>query len=188
MPELRFLAPRPARLLASRPLPRRTPGGSLIFKGDKWIMKTPMIGMRLVGSSRGSSRVAAPGKWAGVRTAPGSGTAVGTRRAARDHIATRRETYRLFLNQAVKMRPSTAAWIALGIGTIGYEVLASDDELLSVAVDRWLEDHRAVTVATIAITAAHLLNLLPSQADPFIYLLKGKKWLQRPTGRGYPSA
>lgn len=59
------------------------------------------------------------------------------------------------------------AWAAIGLGVLAYEVSCPRGELLSEGVDRALEKHRAATLACIGITALHLCNLLPKNADPF---------------------
>lgn len=69
------------------------------------------------------------------------------------------------------MRSAERAWFALGIGVLVYEMLAHDGELLSHQVDRWLESHPVLTTAAITITAAHLLNVLPRKADPWVWML-----------------
>lgn len=58
------------------------------------------------------------------------------------------------------------AWAALGVAVVVYEVLAPPGELLSEAVDRFLERHPWATRATVGIVALHLLNLLPNKVDP----------------------
>jgi hypothetical protein len=70
------------------------------------------------------------------------------------------------------MRSSERAWLALCIGVAAYEYLASDGELLSQQMDRWLASHPVITWVATVITAAHLLNVLdkhPALAaiDPF---------------------
>jgi hypothetical protein len=67
------------------------------------------------------------------------------------------------------MRASERAWMALGVGVATYEVLARDGELLSHQVDRWLETHPILTTVVVSVTAAHLLNLLPSRIDPWVW-------------------
>lgn len=77
-----------------------------------------------------------------------------------------------------RIRPSTAAWIALGIGVAAFDVLAPDGETLSEGVDRALEHsptRRVLALGGIAVTAAHLANLLPQKIDPFHHALKWKK-------------
>ena len=68
------------------------------------------------------------------------------------------------------MKPSDCAWLALTVGVAGYEVLARENELLSEAVDRYLEARPCVTRAVIITVAAHLLNLLPTRLDPLAQL------------------
>ena len=68
------------------------------------------------------------------------------------------------------MKPSDRAWLALAVGVAGYEVLARENELLSEAVDRYLEARPCVTRAVIITVAAHLLNLLPTRLDPLAQL------------------
>lgn len=58
----------------------------------------------------------------------------------------------------------TAGWAVLIGGVILWDYFAP--ETLSGAVDRALESHRAVTIGAIAITGAHLLNILPPELDP----------------------
>lgn len=65
------------------------------------------------------------------------------------------------------MRSSERAWLALGISVAVYEIISDEDELLSRQVDRWLEANKPLTVAAVLLTAAHLLNLLPDNVDPF---------------------
>ena len=72
------------------------------------------------------------------------------------------------------MRYSTKAWLGLGAYVVATEVCAPEGELLSQAVDRWLENRpaRSVSVLTIVGTALHLLNLLPERYDPFAVTFK----------------
>ena len=67
------------------------------------------------------------------------------------------------------MRSSERAWLTLGLGVAIYEMWAKDGELLSHQVDRWLESHPILTTTLITVTAAHLLNLLPPRADPWVW-------------------
>jgi len=59
-------------------------------------------------------------------------------------------------------------WLAIGGFVLAWDVLAP--ETLSHGVDRALEHSpvgRAAALGGIAITAAHLANLLPERIDPF---------------------
>ena len=79
------------------------------------------------------------------------------------------------------MRYSTKAWLGLGAYVVVTELCAPEGELLSQAVDRWLEKHPAKTVSALAITgtALHLLNLLPEQYDPLGITLKAARLIRR---------
>lgn len=68
------------------------------------------------------------------------------------------------------MRSAERAWFALGIAVLVYEVMAGEGELLSHQVDRWLDAHPILTTAAVTLTAAHLLNVLPSKADPWVWM------------------
>jgi hypothetical protein len=79
------------------------------------------------------------------------------------------------------MRYSTKAWLGLGAYVVATEVCAPDGELLSQAVDRWLEKRpgRTVSAVTIVATALHLLNLLPERYDPFAITVKTVRLTRR---------
>jgi len=57
------------------------------------------------------------------------------------------------------------AWAVLALGIISYEIACDEEELLSVAVDRWLLSHPLITRTAIVAVSLHLLNLLPWWAD-----------------------
>lgn len=62
----------------------------------------------------------------------------------------------------------THGWIGLGAVIVAWELRGP--ELLSEAVDRALARGgapRALTVAAVVLTGAHLLNALPNWADPW---------------------
>lgn len=60
-------------------------------------------------------------------------------------------------------------WLAVLAIVVAYEALAAPtgDQLLSHGVDRALVTHPILTRAAILITAGHLINLIPSEVDPF---------------------
>jgi len=64
------------------------------------------------------------------------------------------------------VKPSDRAWLFLSGGVVAYEVLALDGELMSEAVDRYLEARPWLTRAVIVTVALHLLNVLPQSLDP----------------------
>ena len=58
------------------------------------------------------------------------------------------------------------AWAIMGLGILAYEVFSEEDQLLSVAVDRFIVKHPIITRVCIALVALHLMNALPTRADP----------------------
>lgn len=74
------------------------------------------------------------------------------------------------------MKYSTKGWLIVGavIGVIEWK--APPDDMLSHAVDAWLEHPlgRYFATAGVLITASHLLNKLPSDYDPFTWAFKWK--------------
>ena len=64
------------------------------------------------------------------------------------------------------MRTSDRAWIVLAASIVTYEVVAQPEELMSEAVDRYLDSRPWLTRLAVAVVAAHLLNLIPPQFDP----------------------
>ena len=78
-----------------------------------------------------------------------------------------------------RLKPSSGAWIALGIGIAAYDILCPQGETLSEGVDRLMERRhgKAMALGGIALVGAHLANLIPEQYDPFHYALA---WKHRP--------
>lgn len=76
-----------------------------------------------------------------------------------------------------RMKPSTAAWIGLGVGVAAYEAFCPQGETLSEGVDRALETKvgKYIVLGSIALTACHLANITPQKYDPFHYALMWKK-------------
>ena len=64
------------------------------------------------------------------------------------------------------MRTSDRAWIVLAAGIVTYEVVAQPEELMSEAVDRYLDSRPWGTRLAVAVVAAHLLNMIPPRLDP----------------------
>jgi hypothetical protein len=65
---------------------------------------------------------------------------------------------------------------AVVLGTItAHELSCDKGNTLSEGVDRALEKHPILTIGAIAITSAHLINLLPEKIDPFHQTLKAIK-------------
>jgi len=64
------------------------------------------------------------------------------------------------------------AWAVLAAAVASYELACDNEELLSVAVDRWLISHPFITRTAIVAVSLHLLNLLPWWTD----ILSKKLW------------
>jgi hypothetical protein len=72
------------------------------------------------------------------------------------------------------IRPSGVAWVGLGAGILLYDALCPPGETLSEAVDSALEHPvgKYAAIGAIAITGAHLLNVLPNRIDPLHITLR----------------
>lgn len=66
----------------------------------------------------------------------------------------------------------TKGWMILGAFVVAWDIFAP--ETLSGAVDRALEHPvgKYAAIGGVAITGAHLLNLLPEPIDPFVQSFK----------------
>lgn len=71
------------------------------------------------------------------------------------------------------MRYSDRAWLTVAGVVVVAEARAPHGELLSEGVDRYLMSRPWITRVVVAYLAAHLLNLIPCQADP-LYLLTSR--------------
>ena len=76
-------------------------------------------------------------------------------------------------------RCGTYGWVAIAAGVAAWDYFAP--ETLSHAVDRALEHKtwRYAAVGAVAVTAAHLLNVIPEQADPFQRLPRHPRFLMK---------
>jgi hypothetical protein len=63
------------------------------------------------------------------------------------------------------LRRSDYAWMALGVGILTYELLATKDELMSDAADRYRIANPWVTYSVILAVALHLARKIPHQLD-----------------------
>jgi hypothetical protein len=79
-----------------------------------------------------------------------------------------------FLKNGANVRPSEKAWLGLAAGVLVYDTFCPEGETLSEGVDRALAHplSRAATIGAIAITGAHLLNVLPERIDPLHHMLR----------------
>lgn len=79
------------------------------------------------------------------------------------------------------MRYGNRGWIGLAIYLAIVEAAAPPGETLSEAMDKWLERHpgKALSHIAVAVTAAHLLNLIPPRLDPIHLAFSWRHHLQR---------
>ena len=64
------------------------------------------------------------------------------------------------------MRNSDRAWVALASGVAAYDLIATDDELLTNAARRYFKSQPIATVSMILVTGLHLFGRIPSWCDP----------------------
>ena len=67
----------------------------------------------------------------------------------------------------VRALSGSGMWAAIAAAVVYHELSCRDGELLSEAVDRGLEKNPVPIYALVLITAAHLLNWLPTKVDPY---------------------
>lgn len=58
----------------------------------------------------------------------------------------------------------TAGWCGIVVGVALFDALSP--ETLSQAYDRYLKSHKALAIGAVAVTGAHLCNILPEPIDP----------------------
>lgn len=79
----------------------------------------------------------------------------------------------VYVAPAIKeLRPSEKAWALGAIAVICYDVLAPDGETLSERYSQFVDDHPALAWGAVAITAGHLLDIIPEKIDPIHNLAK----------------
>src|ERR1700749_2718452 len=64
------------------------------------------------------------------------------------------------------MRNSDLAWVALAGGVAAYDLIATDDELLTNAARRYFKSQPIATVSMILVTGLHLVGGIPPWCDP----------------------
>ncbi len=81
--------------------------------------------------------------------------------------------------EVVTMRSSDRAWVALASGVAAYDLIATDDELLTNAARRYFKSQPIATVSTILVTGLHLVGGLPPWCDPITLTFAGYRRLLR---------
>src|SRR4029453_14872297 len=64
------------------------------------------------------------------------------------------------------MRNSDRAWLALAGGVAAYDLIATDNELLSDAARRYFKSQPVATASMILMIGLHLIGGLPHWCDP----------------------
>jgi hypothetical protein len=64
------------------------------------------------------------------------------------------------------MKHGDAAWAAIGLAVLVYELSAPPGQLLSEAVDKYRDRHPILTNSLIVFLAGHLLRIWPRPIDP----------------------
>ena len=57
------------------------------------------------------------------------------------------------------VRPSTKAWLGLGLYVVTADAMLPPGETMSERVDDWIEEHPIATIATVGAVTLHLLNV-----------------------------
>jgi hypothetical protein len=76
------------------------------------------------------------------------------------------------------MRNSDRAWLALAGGVAAYDLIATDNELLTDAARRYFQSAPIATASMILITGLHLIGGLPHWCDPFALLFATSRRLR----------
>lgn len=63
------------------------------------------------------------------------------------------------------MKPSDWAWVTLGVGVLGYDVLCDDGDTMSEAADRYMLRHPWLVRSVAFALAAHVCNLVHPRYD-----------------------
>ena len=77
------------------------------------------------------------------------------------------------------MRNSDRAWVALASGVAAYDLIATDDELLTNAARRYFKSQPIATVSMILVTGLHLIGGIPPWCDPITLTFAGYRRLLR---------
>lgn len=80
----------------------------------------------------------------------------------------------LAIGVAKEVAPKTPlkTWLGIGAIVLAHDVFCPEGQTLSEGVDRAIEKHPVLTLGAIAVTGAHLANILPEAIDPFHQAVK----------------
>ena len=85
----------------------------------------------------------------------------------------------LWAKEAVMIRSSDRAWVALAGAVAAYDLIATDDEQLTNAARRYLKCQPIATVSTILVTSLHLVGWIPPWCDPITLTFAAHRRLVR---------
>lgn len=63
------------------------------------------------------------------------------------------------------MKPSDWAWVALGVGVLGYDILCPEGDTMSEAADRYMLRHPWLVRVVAFALAAHVANAVHPRYD-----------------------
>jgi hypothetical protein len=64
------------------------------------------------------------------------------------------------------MTSTDRAWVTLGLGVIGWNLMCEEGCTFSERMDEWLTAHPVATRAGVLVLTAHLINAVPNRLDP----------------------
>lgn len=76
-------------------------------------------------------------------------------------------------------KPSDAAWVALGVGVLSYDLLAPAGETMSEGADRYMLRHPWLVRGVAFALAGHCCNLLPDRYDPLHHAFAAVRRINR---------
>jgi hypothetical protein len=79
----------------------------------------------------------------------------------------------------IRLAPSDLAWIALGVGVVGYDVLAGPGETMSEGADRYMLRHPWLVRGVAFALAAHVCNVVPDRLDAVHQLFEAMRRVGR---------
>lgn len=78
----------------------------------------------------------------------------------------------------MKLEPADKAWIAIGVGVLGFDVLCGEGGTLSEACDRYMQHHPWLVRTVAFLLAAHVCNVVKPEWDPVHWAFKAKRLIR----------
>jgi hypothetical protein len=79
-----------------------------------------------------------------------------------------------FISRRPQLRTADVAWLSILAGVIAVDLASRPT--LSQAMDEYLQAHPWLVRAGVALTALHLLNLIPGLCDPWQWVFYADEW------------